>query len=76
MEGQIFLGAKENHFQHEEHQEGLNPEREVRNPMNFGEFGDLTKFVCISWGASLWTKSLSIGLVNTMDPIPLPMLGN
>ena len=46
------LGAKGNHFQHEEHQEGLDPEREVKSPMDIGEFGDLAKFECISWGAS------------------------
>ena len=62
------MGAKEDHFQHEEHQEGLDPEREVRSPMDYGEFGDLTKYGCISWGASRWTKSLPGGLVNTMDP--------
>ena len=32
--GQTLLGAKGNHFQHEEHQKGLDPEREVRNPMD------------------------------------------
>ena len=47
-----FLGAKGNHFKHEEHQEGLDPEREVRSPSDVGEFGDLAKCGCISWGAS------------------------
>ena len=46
------FGAKGNHFQHEKHQEGLDPEREVRSPSDIGEFGDLAKFGCISWGAS------------------------
>ena len=32
----MLLGAKGDHFQHEEHQEGLDPEREVRSPMDFG----------------------------------------
>ena len=54
--GQTLLGAEGNHFQHEEHQEGLDPKREVRSPMDFGEFGDLAKYGCISWGASLWTR--------------------
>ena len=45
--GQTHLGTKGNHFQHEEHQEGLDPEREVRCPMDFGEFGDLAKYGCI-----------------------------
>ena len=39
--GPTHLGAKEDHFQHEEHQEGLDPETEVRSLMDFGEFGDL-----------------------------------
>ena len=50
--GQTLLDAKGNHFQHEEHKEDLDPKREVTSPMNFGEFGDLAKFGCISWGAS------------------------
>ena len=50
--GQTHLGAKGDHFQHEEHQEGLNPEREVRSPMDFEEFRDLAKYGCISWVAS------------------------
>ena len=66
--GQTLLGAKGNRLQHEEHQEGLDPEREVRSPMDFGEFGDLAKYGYISWGASWWTKSLPSGLVNTVDP--------
>ena len=48
----MLLGAKVDYFQYEEHQEGLDPEREVRSPMDFGEFGDLAKFGSISWGAS------------------------
>ena len=39
--------------------EGLDPEREVRSPMDFGEFGDLAKYGCILWGASLWTKVIA-----------------
>ena len=50
--GQTLLGAKGNHFRHEEHQEGLDPEREVRSPMDYEEVGDLAKYGCISWGAS------------------------
>ena len=49
-------------------QEGSDLEREVKSPMDFGEFGDLAKYGCISWGASLWTRKLPSGLVNTMDP--------
>ena len=50
--GQTLLGAKGNHFQHEEYQESLDPEMEVRSPMDFWEFGELAKYGCISWGAS------------------------
>jgi hypothetical protein len=56
------------YFQHEEHQEGLDPEGEMRSPMDFGEFGDLAKFRCISWDASCWTRPLSSGLVKIMNP--------
>ena len=34
----------------------VDPEREVRSPMDLGEFGDLAKYGCISWGASLLTR--------------------
>ena len=44
------------------------PKKEVRSPMDFGEFGYLVKYECISWGASLWKRKLPSGLVNTMDP--------
>ena len=54
--GQTHLGAKGDHFQHEEHQEGLDPKRKVRSPMDYGKFGDLAKYGCISWAASLWTR--------------------
>ena len=50
--GQTLLGAKGNHLQHEEHQKGLDPERKVRSPIDFGECGDLAKYGCISWDAS------------------------
>jgi hypothetical protein len=41
--GQTHLGAKKHYFNHEEHQESLDPEREVRSPKDNGEFGDLAK---------------------------------
>jgi hypothetical protein len=46
------LGAKRNYFNPEKHQEDLDPERKVRSPKDFGEFGDLAKLGCISWDAS------------------------
>ena len=33
--GSNAFGCQGDHFQHEEHQEGLDPEREVRSPMDF-----------------------------------------
>jgi hypothetical protein len=39
--GQTHLGAKADYLNHEKHQEGLDPKREVRSPKDFGEFGDL-----------------------------------
>jgi hypothetical protein len=52
------MGAKGNYFNHEKHQEGLDPEREVRSPMDFWEFGDLANLGCISRDASYWIKSI------------------
>jgi hypothetical protein len=57
--GQMHLGAQENNFNHEEHQEGLDSKREVRSPKDNREFGDLVKLECISWDASYWIKSIS-----------------
>jgi hypothetical protein len=57
--GQTHLGAKGNYFNHEKHQEGLDPKREVRTPNDFGEFGDLAKLGCISWDTSYWIKSIA-----------------
>jgi hypothetical protein len=57
--GQTHLGGKGNYFNHEKHQEGLDPEREVRSPKDYGEFGDLAKLECILWDASYWIKSIA-----------------
>jgi uncharacterized membrane protein len=46
-------------FRHEEHQEGLGTEREVRSSKDFEEFGDLVKLGCISWDTSYWIKSIA-----------------
>jgi hypothetical protein len=35
------LGAKGNNFNHEKHQEGLDPEREVSSPKDYEKFGEL-----------------------------------
>jgi hypothetical protein len=57
---QIDLGAKRNHFNHEEHQKGLNPKSEVINLMDFKEFEDMTKLGSISWGVSYWIKFITM----------------
>jgi hypothetical protein len=64
----MHLGAKEDYFNHEKHQEGLDPEREVRSPKDIGEFGDLAKLGCISWMHHIGSSLLPSGLVNTLDP--------
>jgi hypothetical protein len=55
--GQTHLGAKGDYLNHEQHQEGLDPKREVRSLKDVGEFGDLEKLGCISWDVSYWIKS-------------------
>jgi hypothetical protein len=40
----MHLGAKGNNLNHEKHQEGLYPEREVSSPKDYGKFGDLANF--------------------------------
>jgi hypothetical protein len=57
--GQKYLGAKGNNFNHEKHQEGLDPKREVRSPKNDREFGDLAKLRCISWDTPYWIKFIA-----------------
>jgi hypothetical protein len=57
--GQIHLGAKGNNLNHEKHQEGLDPKREVRSPQDYEEFGDLVNLGCISWDTSYWIKFIA-----------------
>jgi hypothetical protein len=51
----MHLGAKGNNFNHEKHQEGLDPKREVGSPKDGEEFGDLAKLGCISY----WIKFIA-----------------
>jgi hypothetical protein len=37
----MHLGVKKDYLNHEKHQEGLGPKREVRSSKDFEEFGDL-----------------------------------
>jgi hypothetical protein len=57
--GQTHLGVKGYYFNHEKHQECLDPKREVRSLKDIGEFGDLAKLGCISCDASYWIKSIA-----------------
>jgi hypothetical protein len=54
------LGAKGHYLKHEDHQKGLGLKREVRSLMDVGEFGDLAKIGCISWGTSYWIKFIAM----------------
>jgi hypothetical protein len=53
----MHLGAKRDYFNHEKHQEGLDPKREVSSPKDFGNFGDLANLGCRPWDTSFWIKS-------------------
>jgi hypothetical protein len=55
----MHLGAKRDDFNYEKHQEGLDPEMEVRSPKDFEEFEDLAKLGCISRDASYWINSIA-----------------
>jgi hypothetical protein len=69
------VGAKGNNFNHEEHKEGLDPEREVSGPKVFGEFGDLAKLGCISWDTSYWIKFIAKWVSQYFGPkFPHPRL--
>ena len=57
--GQTFLGAKENHFKYEEHQEGLDPEREVRSPFGLRRIWRLGKVWVHFMGCIIMDKSIA-----------------
>jgi hypothetical protein len=69
----MHLGAKRDYFNHEEHQEGLYPKRELRSSKDFGEFGDLAKLGCISWDASYQIKSVAKWVSEYLDINSPPM---
>jgi hypothetical protein len=71
--GQTHLGAKRNYLNHEKHQEGLDPKREVRSPKEFGEFGDLANLGCISRDASYCIKSIAKWVSEYFGPKFPPM---
>jgi hypothetical protein len=63
--GQTHLGAKGDYFQHEKHQEGLGPKREVRSSKDFREFEDLANLDVYH---VMHHIRLPSGLVSNMDP--------
>jgi hypothetical protein len=65
----MHLGAKGDYFNHEKHQEGLDPEREVRSVKDLGEFGDLENLGCKSWDATDWIKFIVKWLSAYFGPI-------
>jgi hypothetical protein len=67
------LGAKIHYFKHEEHQEGLGPEREVRSLMDFREIVDLEILDVYHRMHHVESSLLPSGLVNIMDPNSPPM---
>jgi hypothetical protein len=64
----MHLGAKGNNFNHKKHQEGLDPEREVRSPKDYGKFGDLAKVDVYHGIHHIGSSLLPSGLVNILDP--------
>ena len=66
--GQTHLGAKINNFNHEKHQEGLDPKREVSGPKVCGKFEDLAKLGCISWDTSYWIKFIAKWVSENFGP--------
>jgi hypothetical protein len=51
--GKTNLSAKGDYFYHQKYQKGLDPERKVISPMDFGKIGDLVRLGCISCGVPI-----------------------
>jgi hypothetical protein len=60
--------AKRNNFNHEKHQEGLDPERGVSSPKDNGKFGDLANQDVYHGIHHIGSSLLPSGLVNILDP--------
>jgi hypothetical protein len=72
--GQTHLGAKINNFNHEKHQEGLDPEREVSGPKVIWEIWRLGKLGMYIMGYIISDQVyLPSGLVKILDPNFPPM---
>jgi hypothetical protein len=66
--GQTHLCAKGDYLNHEKHQEGLDPKREVRSPKDLMGLGDLAKLGCISWDASDWIQCIGTWVSEYFGP--------
>jgi hypothetical protein len=70
----MHMGAKGDCFQHEKQQEDLVPEREVRSPKDFREFGDLTNLDVYHVRHHIGSSLLPSGLVQILDLNSPPMI--
>ena len=69
----MHLGVKKDYLNHEKHQEGLGPKREVRSPKDLVEIGGLVKWNVYHGMHHIRLILLPSGLVNTLDPNSPPM---
>jgi hypothetical protein len=67
------MGAKGNYFNHEKHQEGLDPEREVRSPKDLGNLETWQIWDVYHGMHHIGSSLLPSGLVYTLDPDSPPM---
>jgi hypothetical protein len=66
--GQTHLGAKGDYLNHENHQEGLGPEREVKSSKDFEQFGYLANLDVYHGMHRIGPSLLPSGLVKIFDP--------
>jgi hypothetical protein len=64
----MHLGAKGNNFNHEKHQEGLDPEREVSGPKVTGNLETWQIWDVYHGIHHIGSSLLPSGLVNILDP--------
>ena len=69
----MHLGAKGNYFNHEKHQEGLDPEREVSGPKDNGNLETWQSWDVYHGIHHIGSSLLPSGLVKILDPNFPPM---
>jgi hypothetical protein len=62
------MGAKGDYFNHEKHQEGLDSEREVRSPKDYGNLETWQNRDVYHGIHHIGSSLLPSGLVHTLDP--------